>query len=262
MSITLFGVPAHAASEAPARLSCVLWGPPGGGKTTLALTAPGRKLVAAFDPGGMDSVRNAPDVVFADLSISDKRVIETWNSEDPLGIASHIAEFDTIIIDSLTRYSELALHYAVSRAKNATLDVPTQQAYGMRNTYVLTFISRLVAQIGKLNKNLILISHEGSPDKDEKGNVLSVRMMLGGQLPNLTAKDFNEVWFVDDNGKERRISIRPERMRSPMKTRMFDGAGKASFEWKFDPTTWSGEGIADWFAKWQANGMQKIPLPK
>ena len=38
--------------ETVRRFSAVLWGPAGMGKTTLAMTAPGRKALINFDPDG------------------------------------------------------------------------------------------------------------------------------------------------------------------------------------------------------------------
>ena len=44
-----------------ARMSMILWGDAGCGKTTLAATAPGRKLFIALDPDGDMSIRHMPD---------------------------------------------------------------------------------------------------------------------------------------------------------------------------------------------------------
>jgi len=87
-------------------------------------------------------------------------------------------------------------------------------------------------------------------------------MMLGGQLPNITSKDISEVWNMRDHGGKRYIAIRPERFRSPMKSRMFDMTSNTAFEWNYNANKHSGNTLSYWWEKYVSEGHNKLPLPK
>lgn len=250
------------ANTAPSRLSLMLWGNSGTGKTSLACTAPGKKLIILFDPDGNDSVRAVPDVSIADLSTEAPSLCASGLTNDPFNISKVIAPYDTIIIDSITKYSEKALTYAVGVTLKASLQNPTLQGYGLRNTIVLHTVSNILAITKRMGKHVIFITHEGAADKNEEGHVVSVPMLLGGQLPNLTGKEFSEIWLLEDLHGKRNIYIRPAKLRSPMKTRMFDTSTTSqSFTWKFDTSTWKGDTIEAWYNTWKNNGYTKLKLP-
>ena len=145
--------------------------------------------------------------------------------------------------------------------KGATVERPSPGAYGVRNALTLQLVKNVLRLTGKHNKHLVMIAHEGAPVTNDDGVVLFITMMLGGQLPGSTALDFSEVWNINDSDKKRRIGIRPVRDRRPMKTRMFDTTGAPEFEWKFDSTKMTGDGIAQWYDAWIANGKKKLKLP-
>ena len=46
-----------------------------------------------------------------------------------------------------------------------------------------------------------------------------------------------------------------------MKSRMFIQSGDSDFTWDFNPESWEGEGIEEWYNKWVSNNGQKIKLP-
>lgn len=71
----------------------------------------------------------------------------------------------------------------------------------------------------------------------------------------------SEVWHLQDTGKDRKITIRSNRMRKPMKSRMFVTSGKDDFTWTFDVEEWKGNGIEKWYNEWVENGGKKVPLP-
>jgi hypothetical protein len=85
-------------------------------------------------------------------------------------------------------------------------------------------------------------------------------MSLSAGVANQVGLRFNEVWHLSDTGTERRIAIRPCRLRKPMKTRLFVN-DKPEFVWHYNPETLVGEGIADWYHAWQEGKGKKLPLP-
>jgi hypothetical protein len=252
----------------PSRLTGIIWGDAGCGKTTLAATSPGNKLWLLFDLDGDISIRHMPNIKRIDLSKANYMdIMNAATQGDPFGISQYLAQVDTVVVDSLTKFNEHAMRYAVSRAPSSasfrpSMELPGIQAYGMRNVHVSMFFSNMLRVTGYANKHCLFLTHESAPDMDEKGNILSVAMMLGGQLPNVTSKDISEVWHMRDDNKKRMIAIRPERMRKPMKSRIFDMNSDTSFVWKYNANTLMGDTITEWWQQWQAGDGAKLPLPK
>ena len=251
------------ATDVPARISMVLWGDSGSGKTTLAATAPGRKLFLLLDPDGDMSIRNMPDWQRINLTKeSSVDIVKEGMKPDPYTLYNMLGDFDTLIVDSLTKFSEHALQYAVRVAPKSSIEAPGLQGYGLRNICVSSLISNVLRITSALNKHVIFITHEKDADRNDDGAIISVSMLLGGQLPNITSKDISEVWNLRDHAGKRYIAIRPERFRSPMKSRMFDMTSATNFEWRYNSNTGKGPTIAEWWQTYTANNYAKLPVPK
>jgi hypothetical protein len=250
-------------TDAPSRLSMILWGDAGSGKTTLASTAPGRKLFLMLDPDGDMSIRNMPDWHRINLSKeSSVDIVKEGMKPDPYTLYKLLADFDTLIIDSLTKFSEHALQYAVRVAPKSSIEQPGLNGYGLRNIAVSSLISNTLRITGSLNKHVIFITHEKDADRNDNGAILSVGMLLGGQLPNIASKDISEVWNIRDVNGVRHIAIRPERFRAPMKSRMFDMTAATSFPLRYNANTNAGPNITTWWQDYIAGNFAKLPVPK
>jgi hypothetical protein len=248
------------------RLSMLVWGPAGCGKTSLAATAPGNKLWINFDPDGTDSIASRPDVLVADLSNQKYSIVERFKTDDGLGIGKVLSDPDanisTVVVDSLTAYSQLAVEAAIANTKGATLERPSPGAYGARNALTLRLVTGMLRLTSLHNKNIIFTSHEDAAVTDDEGHVLYITMMLGGKLPDQAALQISEVWYMNDTGKERRIAIRPVRGRKPMKSRMFDGTSNPEFIWDYninkpDPKM----ELTHWYNKWTEGNFVKLVPP-
>lgn len=262
-TVTLGGVELKGTEEAPTRFSMVLWGQAKSGKTTLASTAPGPVLWLSFDPDGTSVLLGRKDIIVADFSAEKSYVIvPKLRGDDPIGLVAMLKsrpDIKTVVVDSLTMLRALCLSFAVTN-KKLSKEEPGQRGYSVCNSVMMEIIRSILRVTQELGRNVILIAHEAAADKDDKGNVISVSLALSDSLQtNLTALP-SEVWHVSDVDGKRRIAVRPCRQRSPMGTRMFDTSSSPEFDWKFDPLTWKGQGIADWFKVWQERG-RKIPLP-
>lgn len=248
--------------EAPSRMSVMIWGPAGFGKTTLASTFPGKKLLINFDPDGYMSITGADDVSIVDFSDLDSAAINTLKDQkDPLKLSALIADYDTIIFDSVTNVAHKTLQHAISITPKATFEFPGIPAYSVRNSYMLAFIKNLLILTAKHNKHAVFIAHEGAPNTNDDGTINYITIALSGDMPNRAAIDFSEVWYLMDDGKKKKIMIRPGRNRRPMKTRMFKTTEAVEFVWTFNPETREGMYVSDWYQSWLDNGKKKISLP-
>ena len=261
----LGGVPLRSPDADRINLSLLLWGDAGCGKTTLAMTAPGHKLVLMFDPDGDMSITGREDVKVLDLSgHTYAQVIDRFRSADPYGIEAFLKanpQFETVVWDSVTAYSYIALQEAVSKNKNSSIEQPGIHGFQYRNASVLRAATALMSICKRLNRNIIFITHEGVAKTDTDGNMVSVTMALSESTTNLVALRINEVWHMTDTGREHKLAVRPHRMRKPMKTRMWN-AVTPEFTWRYDPINNTGDGIATWFNAWRKGGGVKLPLPK
>jgi hypothetical protein len=260
------GLQIKSAAEANTRLSMLIWGPAGCGKTVLAASAPGKKLLINFDPDGPTSLGPRDDVLILDLSNQKHTITEKFKTDDPFNLSKVLGDesngIDTVIVDSLTSYSQYAVETGISITKGATIERPSPGAYGARNALTLRLVASLLRLTGKYGKHCIFITHEDGPTTDDNGNVLYITMMLGGKLPDQAALQISEVWFMQDTGKERRILVRAGRNRKPMKSRMFDTSKKIEYVSNYDPADPFGKhSIASFYQEWIDNGRQKIQVP-
>lgn len=267
MSETLRGVPLEAPTSRDMRFVGLIWGPAGSGKTTLASTAPGKKLWLGFDNDGEVSLADRGDVqhVMKFYKAATSTVVAELKTTDPYRLSVFLTEhpeIETVVFDSMTSYAYMALKEAVRLGKSSTMEQPGINGYAYRNSLVLQAATTMLAITAKLNRNIIFITHEGAPQTNDDGTVVSITMILSENLANQIGLRINEVWHLADadNGT-RIISVRPHTKMKPMKTRMFNAGNAAKFIWHFDANTLVGEGIADWWHAWQENGGKKIPLP-
>lgn len=248
------------------RIALLLWGAAGCGKTTLASTAPGNKLWIQFDPDGVVSLSGRDDVLVLDLSAEHHlSLVAKLKGDDPYGIEKALRDrpdIETVVLDSATALAAIATDNAVSEVKSATYENPGLKGYGHRNAVVLRVLTVFMRLTKRLNKHLIIISHEDTADKNEDGTVNFITLALGGKMVNQVGLQINEIWWMSDTGKERRIAVRPIRQRTPMKTRMFNASSSSEFVWRYDATTWKGDGIKEWFEAWKEGSGSKLPLPK
>lgn len=265
--IELGGVPST--NDEPRRLSMLIWGPAGMGKTTLAMTMPGRKALINFDPDGPSSI--PPEILEAsnshvfDFSDKDDSFFARLKDGDPLSIEKSFEHFDSYIVDSLTSITERTLARGIDITKGATLERPSPGAYMARNNLAINFIRNMLRITAKGDKHICFIAHEGPPQTNDDGALLGYTMSLGGQLPSQAALRINECWPMFEDGKNRKMIIcRKARMRDPAKTRMFDVTKDVEFEWKFDPNDWNNPKnttIEAMYKAWQDSGYKKIKMP-
>ena len=266
-----------ATNNRASRLSLLLWGMSGVGKTTFACTLPGRKLIINLDPDGPVSVSHRGDVDIVDLSSlsTDDVLAKLKTANNPLNLDGVLREgtYQSVILDSATSLSQRALEDAVRQGLGASkkasftpsMEAPGLAAYGGRNAILLTCIKGLLRVTGRYNVHVCIISHEDEPKTNEQGEILYITMMLGGKLVQSTSLHLSEVWWMqDDKAGGHRVAIRPCRQRKPMKTRMFDASSEPEFPLDYDPFRWqdiSQNPLALWWSLWEKGDGSKLHLP-
>lgn len=247
-----------------ARVSMLLWGEAGCGKTYFANTAPGKRLIINLDPDGYQSLPKDDNTLLLDVSNeSNNYLMDQSKSSDPFNIKTLIRDnpdVATVIVDSVTKYSERAVAYAIGKAPGSTHENPGPSAYGYRNRLTLNMVSAMLIATGTLTKHIIFICHEDVPTKDKEGAVVSVTLLLGGSLPVEVPLQISEVWHMRDTSTERRIIVRSAGLRKPMKTRMFNTASGIEFvsSTKADPSRVRLDTLIE---QWYANKMEQLKIP-
>lgn len=268
--IRLAGLEVVTPKERIKRFSLLLWGGSGGGKTTLAATAPGKKLWINFDPDGTDAVANRDDILLVDFAARPNDCVEHFKENDPIRLTNFLKEdpsIETVVFDSLTTFADKALSHGIVKAqktqkgKYSTIEDPGYSGYGNKNTWIRLCIKNLLRTTATVNRNIIFIAHEDKPLLDKEGHVISISIMLGSSLNEQVPIDFSEIWNLSDTGTERRIAVRNCRLRKPVKSRMFFTNKQPEFLWDYDAETGKGATIAEWYQQWKDNDGKKIPLP-
>lgn len=226
------------------RLSGIIWGDAKTGKTTWAMSLPGRKLLINFDPDGFISVAHRDDFDVFDLSVLPAGEAIEMSKKIGTYILDNADKYESVIVDSLTTLTSLALEDAVMRGigKSAkftpTLEVPGLQAYGARTTNVQNVIERIMRASGQKNLHCFFIAHKDDPEFDEDGkNIVQQTIMLSAKIRNNAALRVSEIYYIGlASGNRRTVYIAPFGHLTPMGSRMFDTAKVSKYILNYDPT--------------------------
>jgi len=257
------------------RMTILIWGPAGDGKTTFAATAPGKKLWLSFGDNEHQSVLDRSDVLVMHLyKYSYDEVLKHGRSDSPFGLDHILAEdssIETVVCDSVTALTDMALRLAVdqglgsSKSFRPTMEHPGMSAYGGRNAITLEVLTKLLRITAKHDVHLIMTAHEADPEKDAEGIVQYITIMLGGKLVNNVTWRLSEIWYMSQDNRGRQLAVRPTRKHRPMKSRMFTGIGEPEFILSYDSNK-PDKGqmtIAGFFEQWvKSNGKLSIPVSR
>jgi hypothetical protein len=201
--------------------SCLLIGPPGAGKTTMALTAPKpivvldvdnklHKMVnaedkmksgaviqwainepltevtlarlASFDPGQAAKVTMQRPKGYIQLADMIDKLVETKCMIDGKKIA-------TVVLDSYTSMNEHLKRLLMAANGTTTMTLPL---FGTALTNFETLNNTLL----RLPANVIIICHE-QVDKDELTGKITYNPLIDGSMKAKIGKDFEEVYYLE-----------------------------------------------------------------
>jgi hypothetical protein len=109
------------AAKTEKRISLLLCSPSGYGKTTLADSAPRKKLWLLF---GSMAIASGKDVLIADFTRSPAEIVEKFEDENPFSISKILAdnpEIETVVFDSVRAFGDLALRNVVHAARKGAI---------------------------------------------------------------------------------------------------------------------------------------------
>jgi phage nucleotide-binding protein len=174
----------------------LVYGQPGVGKTTLAVSAPDAVL---FDyDGGVQRINGAHQT----LTVQIRSWEDTSEALDEI-VASY-PDVKTIVIDTVGKMLDFMSDYIVrnnSRMKKSdgTLSL---QGYGLRKSMFIDFIKKTAV----LGKNIIFVAHE---KEEKRGDDTVKRPDIGGSSANDLVKELDLVGYMQMLGKDRTIAFNP-----------------------------------------------------
>lgn len=251
--------------SAIARVSMLLWGSAGCGKTHLANTAPGRRLFLNFDPDGTASLPNSDETLLLDYAHEPDSCVSQAFSVNPYdldGILKKEQDIRTVIVDSVTAFVTKAVAHSVGHrnAPGSVHENPGPAGYGFRNRHALGLAKNVLQVTARHGRNVIFICHEDVPVLDKEGAIQSITILLGGSLKEEVPIHISEVWHMQDRFTSRVVQVRNVGVHKPMKSRMFDTSNGFEFEVsnKANPNKVRLDTL---FKQWSDAKYDKIKLP-
>lgn len=265
MDIIIGGVKPQQTNDVEKRLSCLIWGKSGVGKTLLASTAPGRKLWLSFDPDGLITVEDkieSGEITAIDLSSSNYAIVQQGCTDNCFGLEQYLKEnlFDTIIFDSATTYLDLCLKLGIVGIKGAKVEAPSMLGYSKKNSFFKQTMVNLIKLTGKYNKNLIIIAHEDTPKMNDDGTIIEISPLIGGNSAESISIMLSEVWYLGNFNGTRKLLFKPMGVIKRIKSRIINSDKSPNLVWNYNPETREGNGINTIYDKWKENNYKKIVI--
>lgn len=178
-------------------IKALVYGQPGLGKSTLALSTP-NPVLFDFD-GGVQRVNGAFQCPTLPVSSWDEVIVGLNELEKEPN------DFKTIVIDTAGKMLDFMSSYIIKQdPKMAMRDGSLSlKGYGARKVMFVNFLKR----VSMMGKHVIFVAHE----REEKdGEIRIVRPEIGGSSQGDLIKELDLVGYMQAIGSERTISWTPQ----------------------------------------------------
>jgi phage nucleotide-binding protein len=198
------------ADETPFK-KVLVYGDPGCGKTVFAATAP--KPLFLDVEYGFESVYNHPELAKEARRMKFMGIKAAEAFADKV-LAGNFAEYETIVIDTITAMQDKALKEftiaAYKKSPNQREDAYTPEGKDyQRNTELMKHI---IATLRDAPRHVILLAHV-KEDKDERTGTVFLRPMLTPKLASKVLGDFGVVGYMSATGtgenRVRHLQVHP-----------------------------------------------------
>lgn len=183
--------------ETTSTIKMLIYGQPGMGKSTLALSAP-EPVMFDFD-GGVNRVNKA----FQCPTLQ----VQSWEQAlDALDeLKSGEVPFQTIVIDTAGKMLDFMSDYIMRndskmKMRDGSLAL---KGYGARKVMFIEFLKRVTL----MGKNIVFVAHE---KEDKDGDIRIVRPDMGGSSLGDLLKELDLVGYMQANGTDRAIYWSPQ----------------------------------------------------
>ena len=255
------------------RVAGIIWGDSKTGKTTWAMSLPGRKLLINFDPDGYLSVASRNDFDVLDLSVLPVGEQIDQAKKAATYIVENAAKYQSVIVDSITSLVMAAQSDAIIRGvgKSNTfqpsIDAPGLVAYGARNGHTVDVVSKLLRATGINKQHCFFIAHADDPEYDAKGeNIIKQTIMVSAKPRNSIALKVSEIYHLGlASGNRRTVYTAPFGVLTPMGSRIFDTAKVPRFDLRYTidkPDDQQPDSLTSIIAAFQKNKAKLTGVPK
>jgi phage nucleotide-binding protein len=176
------------------KIKCLIYGQPGIGKTTFAISSP-NPLLFDFDNG-------VHRVNYAHLENVDTVQIESYQNFLDVLDKENLSGYETLVIDTGGKALDYMADYIIKRNSkmgkaNGSL---TLQGYGERKAE----FSSLVKRISLMNKHIIFVAHRETKTEGDETRFIP---QFGGSNYDSLVTELDLVGYMEAHGRERTITF-------------------------------------------------------
>lgn len=180
------------------KVTILVYGPSGAGKTTLIKTLPSPIILSA--EGGLLSISDA-DLPFIEISKMEDLVdVYQWLTE-----SKEAEEFKSVALDSISEIAEVVLGHAKEKSKDP------RQAYG----FMADEMTKIIRAFRDIDGRHVYMSAKVEKTQDETGRLLYGPSMPGQKMGQSLPYFFDEVLALrvekdDEGNSQRAIQTQPD----------------------------------------------------